>query len=175
MKTWTHNGNKGHGVPLSHSLAFISNSLICKKMKLLKFIVLLVCATIISPISASAQDKSEIVTNYVAAFNSRDVEKYLEPLDDSIIEYVFPNEILYNGKEEMRKAYTSAFKAAELGGKIEILGASKIGDVYVIEQSLVGNGPDSIDQFVVFKFSKDKIVEIHYLPKNFEWKNAYER
>jgi len=140
-------------------------------MKPLNFLVLLISIFFVSPIWVSAQDKNEVVKNYIAAFNSRDVNKYLEFLDDSIVEYVFPNEILYKGKEQMRKAYTSAFNATVLGGKIKILGTSEIGGVYVIEQSLIGNGPDSVDQFIMFKFSENKIVEIHYLPKNFSWKN----
>ena len=114
-----------------------------------------------------AQNKEQIINDRIEAFNSRDVEKYLEALDESVKEFRFPNQIRYAGLDEVRDAYLSAFKAPELSGTIEILGRSEIEDIYIIEQSLKGFGTEPVDQYVLYKFKGNKIIEIHHLPKNY--------
>lgn len=117
--------------------------------------------------SVIAQTKEQIIDNYIKAFNARDIEGYLKPLDDSIKVIKFPNRVFDNGKNKIRASYTSAFRA--LSGQIEVLGKSEIGDFFVIEQRLKRSEFQSIDQYVIFKFRENRIIETHYLPKNFSW------
>ena len=129
-----------------------------------------------SAATVSAQSKEQIINSYNNAFNARDVEGFLEPLDDSVKTFKFPNTLVENGKPKVRESYTPAFKSKELGGQIEILGRVEIGDVYIIEQSLRRSGFPSVDQYVIFKFKGNKIIETHYLPKNFSWeKHPFDR
>jgi hypothetical protein len=99
----------------------------------------------------------------------RDIEGYLAPLDDMVKFVKFPDMIAEKSKSEVRVSYTNAFKSKGLGGQISIQGRMEMGDIYIIEQSLRDGDAEPIDQYLLFKFSGNKITEIHYLPKNFNW------
>ncbi len=45
-------------------------------------------------------------------YNTRDIEKFLSAYSENVEIYLFPNELLYTGKEAMRKNYTEYFKKA---------------------------------------------------------------
>ena len=45
-------------------------------------------------------------------YNTRDIEKFLSAYSDDVEIYLFPNELLYTGKETMRKNYTEYFAKA---------------------------------------------------------------
>lgn len=122
------------------------------------------------PLLTMGQTKAQIIDDYIDAFNKRDVERYLLPLDDSVKQIKFPEKrMVGKSKSEIRATYTSAFNAKELGGQISILGRLEIGEIYIIEQSLRRGDFQPVDQYIVFRFRGDKIIEIHYLPKNFSW------
>ena len=133
---------------------------------ILRLTFLLVFASLFQ---AHGQTKSQIIDKYIEAFNKRDIEGYLAPMDDSVKEFKFPDKLVDKSKADVRKTYTSAFNAKELGGQLTILGRIEIGDIYIIEQSLQRGDFQPVDQYVLFRFSGDRIVEIHYLPKNFSW------
>lgn len=118
---------------------------------------------------AYCQTRSQIIDRYIDAFNKRDIEGFLAPMDDSVKQYKFPDNIVEKSKADVRKSYTGAFSAKQLGGKLIILGSIEIGDIYIIEQSLRREDFQPVDQYVLFRFSGDRITEIHYLPKNFNW------
>jgi hypothetical protein len=115
------------------------------------------------------QTRSQIIDRYIDAFNKRDIEGFLAPMDDSVKQYRFPDKIVEKSKADVRKSYTNAFSAKGLGGKLTIIGRIEIGDVYIIEQRLQREDSQPVDQYILFRFSADRITEIHYLPKNFSW------
>lgn len=132
--------------------------------------LLTVCIIFVTcPLWVVGQTKAEIIDDYIAAFNSRDIEGYLAPLADSVKHIKFPDEIVEKSKSEVRISYTNAFNAKGLDGQITILGRLEIGDIYIIEQSLRQGDFQPVDQYILFKFAGNKITEIHYLPKNFSW------
>lgn len=131
--------------------------------------LLTVCIIFVAcPLWVVGQTKASIIDDYIDAFNNRDIEGYLAPLDDSVKQIKFPDEIVGKSKSEVRMSYTNAFNA-KLGGQITILGRLEIGDIFIIEQSLRRGDFQPLDQNILFKFAGDKITEIHYLPKNFSW------
>jgi len=115
------------------------------------------------------QTKSQIIDNYIDAFNKRDIEKFIEPLDDSVKQIQFPDKVVEKSKSDFRASYISAFNAQELGGQIQIIGKLELDDILIIEQSLQRADLQPVDQYVLFRFKGNKITEIHYLPKNFSW------
>lgn len=117
------------------------------------------------------QTKTQIIDKYIDAFNKRDLEGFLAPLADSVKQFSFPGKIVEKSKAEVRESYTRAFNASALDGQMTILGRQEIGDLYIIEESLQRSG-SQVDQYILFKFSGDKIIEVHYLPKNFSWPRA---
>jgi hypothetical protein len=122
-----------------------------------------------APLLTWGQTRDAIIEAHISAFNMRDVEKYLEPLDDSVKLFRFPDKVGEKSKAEVRIAYSSAFNAKELGGTIKVWGKMQVGDIYIVDQSLVREGFAPVDQYVLYRFRSSKIIEIHYLPKNFTW------
>lgn len=118
------------------------------------------------------QTKERVIDNYVEAFNARDIEKFIDLFDESARIIGFPDLVREKSKHEIKESHLPAFRSKELTGEIFIVGKSEIGDLYVIEQSLKGFRTGPVDQYLIFKFKGNKIIEIQYLPKNFRW-NKY--
>lgn len=164
-------GTNPHHVTYTHVGV---HSLTMRTMSIQRLIFLLVFFACLH--QTYGQTKSQIIDSYVNAFNNRDIEAFLAPMHDSVRQFKFPNQIVEKSKAEIRKSYTSAFGARELGGQLTILGRIEVGDVYIIEQSLQRANFKPVDQYVLFRFSGEQIIEIHYLPKYFSWpKNGFDR
>lgn len=113
-----------------------------------------------------AQTKDEILDNRIKAFNERNIEKYLEPLHDSVRQVVFPNNVTDSNKQSVRTSYTSAFNA--LDGQITVKGRKDFGEFCIEEQSLERLGHSPVVNYVMYKFKGNRIIEILYLPKNYD-------
>ncbi len=141
-----------------------------RNMKARLFATFILCLMFLFP--ASGQTKTQIVDDHIAAFNKRDIEGFIKPMSDSVKLIAFPDIITEKSKKEVRKNYAAAFDSKELGGQMIILGKLEIGNVYIVEESLQRDGLEPVTQYILFRFSGDKIIEIHYLPKNFSWPNT---
>lgn len=63
----------------------------------------------------SQQQKPEdIVQQQVEAYNNKDLEAFLSFYSDTVKIYSFPNQLDIDGKEAMRKSYTSFFNKAKV-------------------------------------------------------------
>ena len=134
------------------------------KMKKSHFVFLL--TVVIINVSFS-QTREEILDGYIKAFNDRDIEKYLEPLHDSVTLVIFPGNVLNKGKEEVKSTYAPAFKSQNLGGQIKIMGRKDFGELSIQEQSLERLNSPPVINYVLYRFSNNRIIEIAYLPKNY--------
>lgn len=53
---------------------------------------------------------TRLADQQLQAYNNRNIEAFLEPYSDSVKVYLFPNKLLYTGKEIMRREYGKMFK-----------------------------------------------------------------
>lgn len=141
-------------------------------MKKIYFLTLFVSTLVALTIDCTAQSsKQEILDYHIAAFNQRDIEKYVHHMHDSIRIVTFPNKISQNNINDVRAAYSSAFNATSLGGQMRVVERSKFGDYFIQEEWLEGFNSDPVMNYVLYKFKADEIIEIVYLPKN--WKPTH--
>ena len=131
---------------------------------------LLTVLTLISFITLSlAQEKSPIeklIQEQFDAYNQRDIEGFINAYSDTVKLYMFPNTLLYNGKEKMRKDYEQRFEKQEyLYAKSKnriIMGNT------VVDHEYVQNGKDQwINAIVIYKVGEEKNGELKILESYF--------
>ena len=100
------------------------------------------------------------------AYNNRDIEGFLHTYSDTAKIYMFPNTLLYDGREDMRKQYEPRFKNQEyLQGKSK--NRMVIGNT-VIDHEYVQTGKDNwINAIVIYKVGKEANGELKILESYF--------
>ena len=61
----------------------------------------------ITPIDVPTAE--EVVQKQLKAYNSRDLEGFLACFSNDVEVYMFPDKLLYNGKEELKASYSNFF------------------------------------------------------------------
>ena len=109
-----------------------------------------------------AAESSEIpVQAQLDAYNARDIDKFLEPYADDVQVYDYPDKLLYEGKEIMRRNYDSFFRSTpdlhcELKNRIII--RNKVID----EESVTANGR-IFHAVAVYEIENGKITKVMFI------------
>lgn len=108
---------------------------------------------------------AQIVQKQFDAYNQRNLEKFLEPYADSIKIFRFPNQLVYQGKQQMRERYKEAFvNSPALHSTLidrVILGNTVIDNEYIIGKP----SKPATELLVIYKIKNQKIVEMYWLFK----------
>ena len=51
----------------------------------------------------------EVVQKQFKAYNARNLDTFLSCFSDDVVVYLFPDQLLYNGKAELKKSYSNFF------------------------------------------------------------------
>lgn len=95
------------------------------------------------------------------AYNSRNIEAFLEPYADDVEVYNFPDKLLFKGKDLMRTSYTQMFKnTPNLHCELE----SRIiqGNV-VIDEERVTFGDKIIEATAIYHIENGKIQKVYFI------------
>jgi len=114
-----------------------------------------------------AQDTlpAQLAQHQLDAYNQRDLEEFLEPFADSVKLYDFPNELIYKGKENMRKDFRRLFnETPDL--HCTLMNRVVFGQT-VIDQEHVSLGKEipPIEVMVIYRIAGNKIIEMYFIKK----------
>ena len=114
---------------------------------------------------ATAQDQKAAipVQKQLDAYNSRNIEAFLEPYSDSVKIYNHPDKLIMSGKTQMRSRYTGMFKQltdlhCTLVNRM-VLGSVVIDQEYVIFDK---SRPAS-EVIAMYKIAHGKIQEVYFI------------
>jgi hypothetical protein len=133
-------------------------------MKLNLFIVLLFP---ILPLMAQENtyglpDNHPVVVQ-LKGYNERNIELFMTAYSENVKVYSFRNELMYEGKEEMRKRYAAMFeKTPDL--HCELVNRMVMGDT-VIDQEKVQRekGKPRFDAIAIYKVENNLITEVTFI------------
>lgn len=103
----------------------------------------------------------QIVQIQVEAYNNRDIEAFLDTYAQDVKIYNYPNILLYEGKDEMRKIYTSLFEETpnlfcEIKKRIVI-------NNKVIDEEYVRYNNHFLSAVAIYEVKENKIIKVTFL------------
>lgn len=103
----------------------------------------------------------QIVQQQLDAYNTRDIDAFVDTYADQIEVYNFPNELSYKGKDNLRKGYADFFKnTPDLHCKVvhRIVYGNK-----VIDEELVTINGQKINAVAIYEVNNGKIAKVTFL------------
>lgn len=102
-----------------------------------------------------------IVQKQLDAYNTRDIDGFLATYSDDIELYNFPNELIMQGKEKLRKSYASFFEnTPDLNCKVR--NRIVMGNRVIDEEFITANG-SSFGAVAIYEVKNGKIVKVTFL------------
>nr|WP_298999231.1 nuclear transport factor 2 family protein [uncultured Allomuricauda sp.] len=106
-------------------------------------------------------DAEAIVKKQLEAYNSRDIDAFLDTYTDNVKLYDFPNSLFSKGKEKMRQGYGSFFEnTPDLN--CEIKNRMVIGNKVIDEEYLTINGMN-FSAVAIYEVENGKIAKVTFL------------
>ncbi|MBN8664079.1 MAG: nuclear transport factor 2 family protein [Chitinophagales bacterium] len=114
---------------------------------------------------ASAQNSKtpeQLAQAQLDAYNSRNIDAFLESYSDSVEIYAFPAKLLSKGKEAMRKEYGAMFQQVP---NLHCTLVNRIveGNTVIDHESVSGFGPQPLKAIAVYTISKGKISKVYFI------------
>lgn len=130
-------------------------------MKIVVALFLFVSATC----TAQTLTPVELAEQQLKGYNDRNIELFLQPYSDSVKVFLFPNKLLYKGKQKMRNQYAAMFNnSPDLHCTIKSRIA--IGNTVIDEENVVFRKDQPIAHAVaIYKIAHDKIQEVYFIMK----------
>jgi imidazolonepropionase-like amidohydrolase len=114
----------------------------------------------LQPDSIVQSTPETLVAQQLAAYNAHNLEAFLEPYADDVAIYDFPAQLLWSGKEEMRKNYQFLRKMPDL--HCRLLNRMVQGNTVVDHEEVRGFGDKPIYGVVVYQIKNGKIASVHF-------------
>ncbi|MBT3300878.1 MAG: SnoaL-like domain-containing protein [Bacteroidetes bacterium] len=116
--------------------------------------------------SATEQQLSpeDLAQAQLVAYNNKDLEAFLAVYSNDIEIYYFPNELIYSGKDEMRKVYSEFFsKAGDLHCKLvnRITYGNYVMDREYVTTSIPGR--EVIEGQAIYEVKDGKIIKVWFM------------
>lgn len=102
-----------------------------------------------------------IVQRQVNAYNARNIDAFLDTYAEDVELYNFPNELIYKGKDEMKKIYEPLFTATP-NLYCEIVNRMVVGN-RIIDQEKVRAGKQTGKATAVYEIQNGKIKRVTFL------------
>jgi hypothetical protein len=97
------------------------------------------------------------------AYNNRDIDAFVAPYSEKVKVFQFPDQLMYEGKEEMKNLYGRMFaRTPDLHCKL--LNRIIMGDTVIDhEEVTLDKNQDPIYAIAVYKIREGKIVEVYFI------------
>lgn len=116
-----------------------------------------------NPVAAQKLQLTDIAQGQLDAYNKQDLEGFLSWYTDDVEIYTFPNELLYKGKEEMRKKYASAWKLNP-GQKAQVLHRIYVGNTVMDREHVTGRADNiAVNVIAIYKIENEKIKQVYFV------------
>jgi len=109
-----------------------------------------------------AQSPVELADEQLAAYNAGDIEAFLIPYSDTVKVYDEFNNLMYQGKETMRKLYSRFFETAK-DLECELLNRITVGATVIEHEKVTYSNGQRIIAIVMYKVQSNKIQEVYFL------------
>ena len=108
------------------------------------------------------QTAIKLADDQLIAYNNRDIDAFLEPYSEDVEVYTFPSDLMYKGKDEMRKRYNNMFNnTPDLHCIIKTRTVQKN---YLIDQEEVIKNGKIINAVAIYEIENNKISKVYFLP-----------
>ncbi|MBK8368227.1 MAG: nuclear transport factor 2 family protein [Bacteroidetes bacterium] len=102
-----------------------------------------------------------LVQRQLNGYNCRNIMSFLETYADDVEIYTFPDQLLYKGKDELRKNYSKKFEDTP-NLHCELLGRMVQGNI-VIDKERVQVNNDIIEAIVIYHIENNKIKKVYFV------------
>lgn len=127
------------------------------------FIVTIFSCLSIASFSQNMTLPEQLAQQQLDAYNNRNIEAFLVPYSDSVEVYIFPNQLQYKGKENMRSQYKPMFeRLTDLNCKLVnrmVMGNTVIDHEWVIFDK---NQP-GVSAISIYTIQNNKIQKVHFI------------
>lgn len=104
---------------------------------------------------------SDLAQRQLNAYNLRNIEAFLEPYDEEVEIYLYPDKFQYKGKETMRKSYAQMFDNTP-NLHCELKGRIAQGNI-VIDQERVQFGSRILEAVAIYHVENGKIKKVYFI------------
>jgi imidazolonepropionase-like amidohydrolase len=117
---------------------------------------------LIKPDTLIKETPVALVTRQVNAYNTGNIDAFLEPYSDDIELYTYPDKLIYKGKDNMRKDYAQMFK--ELPNlHCEIKERIIQGNIIIDKESISGIAKTKIEGTAIYHIENNKIKKVFFI------------
>lgn len=120
---------------------------------------------LIQPDTLIAETPEMLAQKQLNAYNARNIDAFLEPYSEDVALYNFPNELIYQGKEQMRANYQGMFEnVPDL--HCELVNRIVLGNTVIDQERVTGfpNG-EVIEAVAIYKIADGKIKAVYFMRK----------
>jgi hypothetical protein len=106
---------------------------------------------------------ADIAQGQLDAYNQQNIEGFLSWYAEDIEVYNFPHELVYKGKDQMRKVYTNAW-ARNPKQRAEVTNRMTIGSTVMDKEHVTGRTNGLAAHVVaIYKIENDKIKQVYFV------------
>lgn len=133
----------------------------------LTFLVIVCCLSALPAFAQGRQQDSALAVQLAQAqldaYNQRNIDKFLEPYADTVAIYRFPGQLLFRGKDQMRKEYSGMFQQLpEL--HCTLVKRIALGNTVIDEESvLLRAGAPMLRAVAIYTIAGGKIATVTFI------------
>ncbi len=110
-----------------------------------------------------AQSHDDIIEKQLAAYNDRDLERFISLFSDHVELFNFPGEKILEGKEQMRERYKIRFESPNLHA--EVVSRTYLGDYVIDHERVSGIRDEVVEASVIYHISDGLIDRMWFIIK----------
>jgi hypothetical protein len=96
-------------------------------------------------------------------YNKRDIDAFLNPYADTVKVYMYPSQLMYQGKALMRQQYAGMFQQA-VDLHCTLVKRIVLGNKVIDEESVIfQKGQPPMRAVAIYAIDKDKIAEVRFI------------
>lgn len=114
-------------------------------------------------LAAQSLSPAQVVQKQLDAYNNRDLAAFAAVFADSVKIYNFPNNLRYEGMEDLRKVYGKMFRELEDLHCTVVNRMVMDNTVIDHEKVLIRRGEPLLELLTIYKIAHEKIVEVYFI------------
>jgi hypothetical protein len=105
----------------------------------------------------------QVAQGQLDAYNQQDIDGFLSWYAEEVEVYNFPGELVYKGKDQMRKIYTQAW-ARNPKQKAAVTSRMSVGNTVMDKEHVTGRANGVAAQVIaIYKIENDKIRQVYFV------------
>src|SRR5690606_26582147 len=116
---------------------------------------------VIEPSEIVRENPLQLAQRQLNAYNAHDLEAFLAAYSDDVEVYQFPDELMFAGKEEMRKRYAFLNDPATAPHAV-ILNRIVMGNMVIDHERATFPGRPPVEVIAMYEVENNKIVRVYF-------------